>query len=158
MFFQRSEFRFRIATAIIPALGVLLFGLAGCKDKPSPISKEVKRSQEPGSRSTTFPTPVPASDVDVIPDFVLRGGLVLPHNTASIEPEEARGDQAHDWALKYERTTGGPEADLVVRAGDINNLGLAGLTDSTHSPGIRPRRTLGRRKHRLTNRKGPTAS
>jgi OOP family OmpA-OmpF porin len=36
----------------------------------------------------------------------------------------ATGDQAKDWALEYERTVGGPEADLVVRTGDINNLGF----------------------------------
>ena len=28
------------------------------------------------------------------------------------------------WAVKTERTVGGPEADLVVRTGDINNLGF----------------------------------
>jgi len=39
-------------------------------------------------------------------------------------PLFATGDQAKDWALKYERTVGGPEADLVVRTGDINNLGF----------------------------------
>jgi OmpA-OmpF porin, OOP family len=43
---------------------------------------------------------------------------------ASIVPQAATGNQAHDWALKYERTVGGPEADLVVRTGDINNLGF----------------------------------
>ena len=36
----------------------------------------------------------------------------------------AAGNQAKDWALEYERTVGGPEADLVVRTGDINNLGF----------------------------------
>jgi outer membrane protein OmpA-like peptidoglycan-associated protein len=41
-----------------------------------------------------------------------------------IEPVEGTGDPAHDWALEYERTVGGPEADLVVRTGDINNLGF----------------------------------
>jgi OmpA-OmpF porin, OOP family len=39
-------------------------------------------------------------------------------------PVASNGDQAHDWALRYERTEGGPEADLVVRTGDINNLGF----------------------------------
>ena len=39
-------------------------------------------------------------------------------------PVAATGNQAHDWALAYERTVGGPEADLVVRTGDINNLGF----------------------------------
>jgi len=43
---------------------------------------------------------------------------------APIVPVAATGDQAKDWALEYERTVGGPEADLVVRTGDINNLGF----------------------------------
>ena len=41
-----------------------------------------------------------------------------------ISPASATGDQSRDWALKYERTEGGPEADLLVRTGDINNLGF----------------------------------
>jgi OOP family OmpA-OmpF porin len=43
---------------------------------------------------------------------------------APIVPVAAAGNQARDWALEYERTVGGPEADLVVRTGDINNLGF----------------------------------
>jgi outer membrane protein OmpA-like peptidoglycan-associated protein len=43
---------------------------------------------------------------------------------APVVPAAATGDQQKDWALKYERTEGGPEADLVVRTGDINNLGF----------------------------------
>ena len=39
-------------------------------------------------------------------------------------PASANADQSHDWAIQYERTEGGPEADLVVRTGDINNLGF----------------------------------
>lgn len=39
-------------------------------------------------------------------------------------PLPATGNQTKDWALKYERTENGPEADLVVRTGDINNLGF----------------------------------
>jgi len=38
-------------------------------------------------------------------------------------PSRATGDQDHDWKLQFERTEGGPEADLVVRSGDISNLG-----------------------------------
>jgi len=49
---------------------------------------------------------------------------VVPHKTDSIVPGAATGNQAHDWALEYERTVGGPDADLVVRTGDINNLGF----------------------------------
>jgi OmpA-OmpF porin, OOP family len=39
-------------------------------------------------------------------------------------PVAGTGDPKHDWPLEYERTVGGPEADLVVRTGDINNLGF----------------------------------
>lgn len=39
-------------------------------------------------------------------------------------PASATGNQTTDWALKYERTENGAEADLVVRTGDINNLGF----------------------------------
>jgi OOP family OmpA-OmpF porin len=39
-------------------------------------------------------------------------------------PVAATGDIAKDWALEYERTPNGPDADLVVRTGDINNLGF----------------------------------
>src|SRR6185437_15470627 len=54
-----------------------------------------------------------------------KGPDALPMPKADpIEPVAATGNQAHDWALKYERTLGGPEADLVVRTGDINNLGF----------------------------------
>ena len=51
----------------------------------------------------------------------------LPHplsELSPLEPQNATGNQSHDWSLKYERTVGGPEADLVVRTGDINNLGF----------------------------------
>lgn len=41
-----------------------------------------------------------------------------------IVPVAGTGDPKHDWPLEYERTVGGPEADLVVRTGDINNLGF----------------------------------
>jgi OOP family OmpA-OmpF porin len=39
-------------------------------------------------------------------------------------PVAGTGDPKHDWPLEYERTVGGPEADLVVRTGDVNNLGF----------------------------------
>jgi outer membrane protein OmpA-like peptidoglycan-associated protein len=39
-------------------------------------------------------------------------------------PASATGDQSHDWEIQYERTQGGSEADLVVRTGDVNNLGF----------------------------------
>lgn len=39
-------------------------------------------------------------------------------------PVAGNGDPAHDWPLQYERTENGPDADLIVRTGDINNLGF----------------------------------
>ena len=47
-----------------------------------------------------------------------------PPVAAPVVPVSATGDKTHDWGLKYERTENGPEADLVVRTGDINNLGF----------------------------------
>jgi OOP family OmpA-OmpF porin len=62
------------------------------------------------------------------------GGLVpkpspfVPIPAAStpetIVPVAATGDQSKDWVVKYERTANGTDADLVVRTGDINNLGF----------------------------------
>lgn len=63
----------------------------------------------------------------------LVDGKVVPSNASTtaapprpvpMVPVAATGDQARDWAREYERTVGGPEADLVVRTGDINNLGF----------------------------------
>ncbi|HEY4052363.1 MAG TPA: OmpA family protein [Terriglobales bacterium] len=47
-----------------------------------------------------------------------------PPKADPVIPVAATGNQVKDWALKYERTENGPEADLVVRTGDINNLGF----------------------------------
>jgi len=41
-----------------------------------------------------------------------------------IVPVAGTGNPAHDWPLEYERTVDGQEADLMVRTGDINNLGF----------------------------------
>jgi OmpA-OmpF porin, OOP family len=45
-------------------------------------------------------------------------------SSAPSAPSAVTGDTAHDWALEYERTENGLEADLVVRTGDISNLGF----------------------------------
>jgi hypothetical protein len=36
----------------------------------------------------------------------------------------AQADKPAPWSAASERTVGGPEADLVIRTGDINNLGF----------------------------------
>ncbi len=43
---------------------------------------------------------------------------------ATAIPAQPAGAPPASWLLKSERTVGGPEADLVVRTGDINNLGF----------------------------------
>jgi len=50
--------------------------------------------------------------------------IVSTAPSTPIAPASATGDPLRDWALQYERTEGGPEADLVVRTGDVNNLGF----------------------------------
>src|SRR5487761_866784 len=62
------------------------------------------------------------------PAFVAGGDAALiPPPVPSgppMVPVAGTGDPKHDWPLEYERTVGGPEADLVVRTGDVNNLGF----------------------------------
>jgi len=72
---------------------------------PSAGSPTANAPASPTADTALSPPPIPGSDVPIV-------------------PAAATGNQAHDWALEYERTVGGPEADLVVRTGDINNLGF----------------------------------
>lgn len=62
------------------------------------------------------PAIVAATDAALTPPPVPSGPPIVP--------VAGRGNPKHDWPLEYERTVGGPEADLVVRTGDINNLGF----------------------------------
>ena len=95
-----------------------LVGTLGANGSASGLAQKSNASPSPAESNPTGP-------MEVVPDYVFSGvGFVPPEETIPAEPEAATGDQAHDWALKYERTTGGPDADLVVRTGDINNLGF----------------------------------
>ncbi|HZS99195.1 MAG TPA: OmpA family protein [Terriglobales bacterium] len=69
--------------------------------------------------SASVPSTTPANSA--APEFADSAPPDLGNPAA---PLASKGDPAHDWALRYERTEGGPEADLVVRTGDINNLGF----------------------------------
>jgi OOP family OmpA-OmpF porin len=71
-------------------------------NSPSAVASAVPATSAPAANTNTIPADLGAPDA----------------------PVKFNGDQAHDWALRYERTDGGPEADLVVRTGDINNLGF----------------------------------
>jgi outer membrane protein OmpA-like peptidoglycan-associated protein len=82
-----------------------------------------------GPHAANSPSPVAASASALAGSSSPASGGATSANAspvaaAPITPAAANGDRAHDWALKYERTVNGPEADLVVRTGDINNLGF----------------------------------
>jgi hypothetical protein len=80
------------------------------------------------TRDSNSPSSVPVSaPPQPVASPAESGGTALspsPAAAAPIVPVARTGDQARDWALKYERTENGPEADFVVRTGDINNLGF----------------------------------
>lgn len=69
-----------------------------------------------GSGSPASNPAPPTADTALIPPPVPSGPPMVP--------VAGTGDPNHDWPLEYERTVGGPEADLLVRTGDINNLGF----------------------------------
>ncbi len=87
-------------------------------DQPGVNHASGKHSAAANSASTAAPaapgTSAPPADTNSVP-----ADLGSPE-----APVKSDGDPARDWALRYERTEGGPEADLVVRTGDINNLGF----------------------------------
>ncbi|HKV61824.1 MAG TPA: OmpA family protein [Candidatus Acidoferrum sp.] len=77
--------------------------------------------------STGSPNLAPGSPSAIAAESAAANAALIPPplpKPSPIVPVAASGNQAHDWALEYERTVGGPEADLVVRTGDINNLGF----------------------------------
>lgn len=87
-----------------------------------------------GANANSSNAPTPASAKPEAPNgWMLENGKLVPVPSPSAvvappsslnAPASANGDKSRDWAIQYERTEGGPEADLVVRTGDINNLGF----------------------------------
>jgi outer membrane protein OmpA-like peptidoglycan-associated protein len=93
-------------------------GIAGAASGSTSTS-----SSSPSSSST----PPPGSPAAIAAASAAADSALIPPAVPAgppIVPVAATGNQAHDWALEYERTVGGPDADLVVRTGDINNLGF----------------------------------
>lgn len=124
--------------------GVLaLVVVMGSCTHSSDRAKQETKSSEAGSRrndprpnglsekhpSPTNSTPTPTAGAPANVTQTTSAGNP-PENTTPANlgepaaPVASNGDQAHDWSLRYERTEGGSEADLVVRTGDINNLGF----------------------------------
>ena len=94
----------------------------------APRTASSNSSQSPAGGSSGRPAGVPYGWAVVngkpIPPDRSRFLPVPVASTTPIVPGAATGDTAHDRALEYERTVNGPDADLVVRTGDINNLGF----------------------------------
>lgn len=138
----RKTFFAAIALAILGALAITAVNAvkrSSTKAKPPARIKqriekemgEMKRATDAagGDRQTASSVQDPnfSSSAAVSPAMPMKS--TAPETGAAsaaapIVPVAATWDRGHDWALKYERTENGPEADLVVRTGDINNLGF----------------------------------
>jgi len=115
---------------MLPVLAALVsLASAGCHSKnpdhtsaPTTSGRTVEKPNDPASVQASAPSanvPITLPDATRTPGKPPESSSVAP-----ISPASATGDPIHDWALKYERTENGPDADLAVRTGDINNLGF----------------------------------
>lgn len=100
-------------------------GVAGAVSGSS-SSPSASAAAPPGSPAAIAAASA-AADAALVPPPLPSGPPMVP--------VAGTGDPAHDWPLEYERTVGGPEADLVVRTGDINNLGFGWPKDFDPFPG-----------------------
>jgi OmpA-OmpF porin, OOP family len=126
---------------VVLFLGMLLFAsivhvVHRTRQKAADVETSMQRSERSSSSGSnlraTPSTPVSPSELPTSANSSAVPAS-LPATSASSTPESApappapvpaTGDPVRDWALKNERTEKGPEADLVVRTGDINNLGF----------------------------------
>lgn len=96
----------------------------GGDDSRNGVAGAVSGSSSSPSASAAAP---PGSPAAIAAASAAADAALVPPPLPSgppMVPVAGTGDPAHDWPLEYERTVGGPEADLVVRTGDINNLGF----------------------------------
>ena len=104
--------------------------------KAADIEASLQKTEHSSSSNSSLPS-TPSTPILPSQSITTENGNIAPASSpaastastpgqapAPIVPGVATGDPARDWALKYERTENGPEADLVVRTGDINNLGF----------------------------------
>jgi outer membrane protein OmpA-like peptidoglycan-associated protein len=126
--------RGRVLAIVIVALAAVLV-IAGWRLKASqqdvvqtpsasatPLLSEtpsVPPSSEPGDGSDVVASP--ESDESASPDAPSPSDTSL---SAAMTPAPEPTGLQPGWEQQAERTVGGPEADLLVRAGDINNLGF----------------------------------
>lgn len=105
------------AASSVASLKAAAEAASGNHSKPSPSSAG-------GSSRPAAPCGWTLKDGKLVPAPCPFVPVAPPSPPTPLVPVAATGNQAHDWALKYERTENGTEADLVVRTGDINNLGF----------------------------------
>jgi OmpA-OmpF porin, OOP family len=126
---QYPGIRASFATIGFVVAFVVLLIACGCSSKPdskTAAEKAPTKSSKPGTSATGTKPEAPYG-------WTLKDGKLVPVTLptptpdvapAPVVPTAATGDRMKDWALEYERTENGPEADLVIRTGDINNLGF----------------------------------
>jgi OOP family OmpA-OmpF porin len=126
-----------IMLCLIATMGSCAYIAYRAKQKAQAIQATRQRNRrgkvadQPGGNQASDKHSAPANSSST-PASTVPMTSAPPPNTSTVPadlgapnaPIKSNGDQAHDWALRYERTEGGPEADLVVRTGDINNLGF----------------------------------
>lgn len=111
------------------AVGLALFVVAfsGCRTKSADraaASTTARVPEKAAAPAQVQASPAPSGSApSSLPEAGGSSGSSAA-SASSISPIPATGDPARDWPLKYERTDNSPEADLVVRTGDINNLGF----------------------------------
>ena len=138
----------RSSKLLVAGFTVLLLlaflGIAGivhfahrARQKAADIEASLQKTENSSSSNSNLPSIPSSTPVSPGQSATTENGNIAPASSptastastpeqapVSIVPVVATGDPARDWALKYERTENGPEADLVVRTGDINNLGF----------------------------------
>ena len=123
-----------IAILVLPTLAALMACTSGPKTHSSSPSyaREVKQPTDRQNGNSTSSSSSPSKPAAPYGWTMENGQLVpakgpkssAPASADSGAPISSSSNQSNNWALEYERTENAPEADLVVRTGDINNLGF----------------------------------
>lgn len=126
-----TSFTFASLAAIL--VGVLFLGCSAKPKEPAGTNSSAPSKSAAATAHTSGSSGAAKTKPAAPYGWMLQDGKLVPAPppvkpgppvAAPVVPVPASGDAAKDWALKYERTENGPDADLVVRTGDINNLGF----------------------------------
>jgi outer membrane protein OmpA-like peptidoglycan-associated protein len=125
-----------IATLALLSLAALTACTSSSKERSSSASS-ARETKQPADRksgsssSSSSSSAKPAAPYGwtlengkLVPAQAPKSRIPPPPKADPVVPVSETGDQKKDWGLRYERMENAPEADLVVRTGDINNLGF----------------------------------